>query len=90
MNARKDDGGHMVFKPLAASLSFISGLEPADGKRRGLFERSEFRSRHRCGAKSEGNKRQRGSLFFPIFLLAKQKKKYLASRARATVLDCFA
>ena len=29
----------------------------------------------RCGAKTEGNKRQRGSLFFGFFLLAKQKKE---------------
>jgi len=29
----------------------------------------------RCGAKTEGNKRQRGSLFFGFFLLATQKKE---------------
>jgi hypothetical protein len=29
----------------------------------------------RCGAKTEGNKRQRGSFFFGFFLLAKQKKE---------------
>ena len=28
----------LTFKPLAANLSFIWGLEPADGRRRGLFE----------------------------------------------------
>ena len=59
-------------------LTFIPlprlSLEPADVRRRGLSERSEFRSRPICGAKTEGNKRQRGSLFFPLFLLAKQKK----------------
>ena len=50
-------------------------LEPADGRRRGLFEdwKSEFRSRPRCGAKTEGNKRQRGALLFGYFLLSKQK-----------------
>ena len=49
-------------------------LEPADGRRRGLFERSEFRSRPICGAKTEGIKRQRGVIFFDYFLLHKQKK----------------
>ena len=34
----------------------------------------------RCGAKTEGNKRQRGSVFFGFFLLAKQKKETRMSR----------
>jgi hypothetical protein len=33
-----------------------------------------------CGAKTEGKKRQRGSLFFGFFLLAKQKKETRMSR----------
>jgi hypothetical protein len=41
----------------------------------------EFRSRHRCGAKTEGNKRQLGVIFFDYFLLHKQKK---VIRRRAT------
>ena len=56
-------------------------LEPADGRRRGLFERSEFRSRPICDAKTEGDKRQRGVIFFDYFLLHKQKKMI---RCRAT------
>lgn len=34
----------------------------------------------RCSAKTEGNKRQRGSVFFGFFLLAKQKKETRQSR----------
>ena len=37
-------------------------------------------SPRRCGAKTEGNKRQRDSFFFGFFLLAKQKKETRESR----------
>ena len=45
-----------------------------------IYFEGEFRSRPICGAKAEGNKRQRGSLLFGYFFLAKQEKVSRQSR----------
>ena len=63
-------------------------LEPGDGRRRGLFERREIRSRPICGTKSEGNKRQRGALLFVYFLAELVKSKVTLQEARSYVSDC--
>ena len=80
--ARNDGGGRMV-------LTFIPlprlRLEPADGRRRGLFERwkREFRSRPNCGAKTEGISGSGVAFSFPYFFWL-SKRNRVASRASAT------